>query len=773
MKRYAFFKQPDSVDCGPTCIRIAARQLGKDISLQDLRDKTQVQKRGTNLLGISDAAEAIGLRTLGTKLSMDQLVNDVNYPCILYWDQNHFTILHAARKNKFVVADPAKGLISYKADQFKQHWISDKINGNEVGVALLLEPTPLFYAYESATPAVDKRMTYQKLLYYLWPYKKLVGQLALSLIISSFLQLLLPFLTKNVVDTGINTGDVNFVLLILLAQSSLLFGRLITDFSRGWILLHISTRINVAILSDFLAKLMRLPVSFFDSKNTGDILQRMNDHSRIESFLTGSSLNFIFSLANLLIFSVVLAIFNTTIFFVFIVSGIIYSLWVVLFLKYRRALDFKQFDVSAREQNTTIQIVQGMQEIKLHGVEKTLRWTWEFLQAAIFKLKTKVLLLNQWQQGGALFINEGKNMLITFLSAKAVIDGQISLGTMMAIQYIIGQLNSPIEQLVSFMQSWQSAKISMDRLNELHELADEEPAEKNLLRSGFLEAGPVEATNRHSLYISEDIIESALHVSRPEAMSPTDSLAYDRGIILSGVSFTYPGPGNTPVLKNIHLTIPRGKTTAIVGMSGSGKTTLLKLLLKFYEPQHGTIKINSIPLSEISHQAWRSHCGVVMQESFIFSDTIARNIALGAGQVDVSRLNFAMEAANVSEFVQSLPLGFNTRIGAEGTGLSVGQKQRLLIARAIYRDPEFIILDEATNSLDANNESSIVKKLGLFTKGKTVVVVAHRLSTVKNADQIIVLQNGEIKEKGSHSGLVKLKGEYFSLIKNQLELDYE
>jgi ATP-binding cassette subfamily B protein len=747
--------------------------MGKSISLQDLRDKTQVQKRGTNLLGISDAAEAIGLRTLGTKLSIDQLVNDVSYPCILYWDQKHFVILHATKKNKFIVADPAKGLISYQTDEFKRHWISDKINGNEVGVALLLEPTQLFYSYDGPLSVSNKRMTFRKLLNYLWPYRKLVVQLALSLLISSFLQLLLPFLTKNVVDTGINTGDVNFVLVILLAQASLLMGRLITDFARSWILLHISTRINISILSDFLAKLMRLPISFFDSKNTGDILQRMNDHTRIESFLTGSALNIIYTFVNLFIFSIVLAMLNTTIFFVFTLSGVIYSLWVMLFLRYRRELDFKQFDISAREQNATIQIVQGMQEIKLHGVEKTLRWNWEFIRAAIFKLKTKGLMLNQWQQGGARFINEGKNILITFISAKAVIDGQMSLGDMMAVQYIIGQLNSPIEQLVSFLQSWQSAKISMGRLNEVHDRDDEEPVEKNLLRSGFLDPRPVEENNRYASSISEDIIESALHHSWSDTMAPTGDVAHLQGISLSNISFTYPGAGNTPVLKNIHLTIPRGKTTAIVGMSGSGKTTLLKLLLKFYEPHSGTIKINSIPFSEISHQAWRSHCGVVMQESYIFSDTIARNIAVGAEKIDVSRLNFAMEAANVSEFVQSLPLGFNTRIGAEGTGLSVGQKQRLLIARAIYRDPEFIILDEATNSLDANNESSIIKKLGLFAKGKTVIVVAHRLSTVKNADQIVVLQNGEIREKGSHASLIRLKGEYFGLIKNQLELDYE
>jgi len=558
----------------------------------------------------------------------------------------------------------------------------------------------------------------------------------------------------------------------LLAQLALFTGRLAIEFVRGWILLHISTRINISILTDFLIKLMKLPVSFFDSKHTGDILQRMNDHQRIESFLTGSSLNVLFSLINLLVFSVVLAIFNIGIFAVFAIASVLYAIWVVFFLKRRRILDYKRFEVAAKEQSITIQLVQGMQEIKLNGAERPMRWTWERLQASLFGLSMKGLSLNQWQQAGAFFINEGKNIFITFLSAKAVIDGQMTLGSMLAVQYIIGQLNSPIEQMIGFVQSWQNARISMDRLNEVHTMEDEEPAGKELLKE--LPAGfqrqilggrsgidfPVSLSNN-----------GTQHLSGNESF---DSIAFsgetDTSVRFQNVSFTYPGAGNEPVLKDINLQIPKGKTTAIVGVSGSGKTTLLKLLLKFYRLQRGEIKLDNTSLENISHKAWRDHCGVVMQESFIFSDTIAKNIAVGRDKIDMDMLRHAAEVANVREFIESLPLGYNTKIGAEGTGLSMGQKQRLLIARAVYRDPDFIFFDEATNSLDANNESLILNNLESFFKGRTVIVVAHRLSTVRNADQIVVLNKGVISEKGTHQELVNLRGEYFTLVKNQLEL---
>jgi ATP-binding cassette, subfamily B, bacterial len=552
------------------------------------------------------------------------------------------------------------------------------------------------------------------------------------LLLGSLLQLIFPFLTQSIVDVGINTGNLQFIYIVLFAQLALFAGRLSVDFIKSWILYHISSRINISILTDFLIKLMKLPVSYFDSKKTGDIMQRMNDHQRIQSFLTGTSLTTLFSLFNLVMFSVVLAMYNLSIFLIFVAASILYILWILIFLKKRKKLDYKQFDISAAEQSKTIQIVQGMQEIKLHGCEKPKRWEWERLQAKTFKLGMKGLALNQWQQTGAFFINEGKNIVITFLAAQAVITGQggMTLGKMLAIQYILGQLNSPIEQMINFVQSWQLAKISLDRLNEIHTLTDEEPAEKIFNRE----------------------------------------LPTDKNIDFVNVSFTYPGAGNEAVLKNINLTIPQGKTTAIVGTSGSGKTTLLKLLLKFYETYKGNVKVGGNDIANLSHRAWRQSIGVVMQESFMFSDSIAANIAVGDEHIDTAKLKEAASIANVLDFIESLPLGFNTKIGAEGIGVSAGQKQRILIARAVYKNPDYIFFDEATNSLDANNETIIMKNLDSFFKHKTVVVVAHRLSTVINADQIVVLNNGVITESGTHSELTNLRGEYYTLVKNQLEL---
>ena len=809
--KFSFSKQPDAMDCGPTSLRMVAKYYAKNISLQTLREKTQIGKEGVNLLGISEAAEAVGFRTQSVKLTYDTLIKDATLPAILHWNQNHFVVLYKVKRRApllwrgaggevLYIADPARSLITLTPDEFKSHWISDKEEGKEEGVALLLEPSPAFY---ESTDEVEERKSkglgFKNIFNYIFPYKKLVFQLFIGLGVASLLQLFLPFLTQSVVDTGINTANIHFVYIVLLAQLALFAGRLVIEFVRGWILLHISTRINISILTDFLIKLMKLPVSFFDSKHTGDILQRMNDHSRIESFLTGSSLNVLFSLINLIVFSVVLAIFNVGIFVVFAIAAVLYSVWVILFLKKRRTLDYKRFAVASKEQSATIQLVQGMQEIKLNGAERPMRWTWERLQGKLFKLSMKGLSLNQWQQAGAFFINEGKNIFITFLAAKAVIDGQMTLGSMLAVQYIIGQLNSPIEQMIGFVQSLQNAKISMDRLNEIHTIEDEEPEEKNLLRELPLNfqrqiAGgkndltpnpsPKERGFEHSAIFlnhhqSEEFLISEVSVGMASSFGGgREEVA---SVSFQNVSFTYPGAGNEPVLKEINLKIPKGKTTAIVGVSGSGKTTLLKLLLKFYEPQKGEILLNpglsplggegrGTPLSNISHKVWRSHCGVVMQESFLFSDTIAKNIAVGLEKIDMERLRHAAEIANVREFIESLPLGYNTKIGAEGSGISMGQKQRILIARAVYRDPEFIFFDEATNSLDANNEMVILQKLESFFKGRTVIIVAHRLSTVRNADQIIVLDKGVIAEKGTHQELTNLKGEYYTLVKNQLEL---
>lgn len=739
MKHFPFFQQRDQMDCGPTCLFMICRHYGRNFSLEKLRQLSEIGKEGVSILGISNAAEKIGFRTMAVQLTLKELKEEIKLPCILHWSQNHFTVLYKIKKNIYFIADPGKQLLQYNEKEFAAKWLSalsptspfsSNTADSATGIVLTLEPTPDFYANVSGEHHMLKNKTsLRHATKYLYPYKKLFFQLLLGLVLGSLFQLILPFLTQSIVDVGINTNNLSFIYIMLFGQLALFGGRLAVDFIRSWILYHISTRINISILTDFLIKLMKLPVSYFDSKRTGDIMQRMNDHLRIQNFLTGTSLSTLFSLFNLVIFSVVLVIYNMQIFFVFISASVLYTAWIIVFLKKRKLLDYKRFDIASAEQSKIVEIIQGMQEIKLYGCEKQKRWQWEGLQARNFRLGMMSLSLNQWQQTGAFFINEGKNIFITFLSAQAVINGDLTLGGMLAIQYIIGQLNSPIEQMVNFVQSWQLAKISLDRLNEIHSLKDEEPADK--------------------IFASE--------------------LAKNKTIQIENLSFTYPGAGNEPVLKDIILEIPNGKTTAVVGTSGSGKTTLLKLLLKFYEPQTGNIKTGGDDLESVSHRAWRKNIGVVMQESFIFSASIASNIAVDEETVDRKRLENAAKIANVLDFIESLPLGFNTKIGSEGAGISAGQKQRILIARAVYKDPEYIFFDEATNSLDSGNESLIMDNLSVFLKNKTVIVIAHRLSTVKNADQIVVLQNGRIAEKGTHAELTNLKGEYYALVKNQLE----
>lgn len=766
---FPFYRQLDSMDCGPTCLRMVAKYYKKNISLEYLRDKTQIGKEGVNLLGISEAAEVIGFRTKSVQISYDQLVGELRLPAILHWRQNHFVVLYRAKRKTLYVADPARGLLTYSPAEFKQQWAINRNDEKAEGIALGLEPLPGFRddTFESQQP---RQLTFKSIFSYLLPYRRLIFQLIMGLGTGMLLQLFIPFLTQSIIDIGINNANINFIYVILFAQSALIIGRLAVEFLRGWILLHISARINLAILTDFIAKLTRLPISFFDSKRTGDIMQRMSDHSRIESFLTESSLNTLFSLLSLFVLSGVLVTFNISIFLVFMSGSFIYSAWVVLFLKKQKRLDYKRFDVASREQGVTIQLVQGMQEIKLNGIEKQVRWLWEGLQVSLVKLKMKRLALSQWQRSGATLINETKNILITLLSAKAVIDGDMSLGSMLAVQYVVGQLNSPIEQLVGFSQNLQNARISMERLNDIHKVEDEEPAHK-LFRNELPASFTRHLVGGYNMLETEMPVHAEIPVHHNLSVPPGQLDTINKpAIYFNNLFFTYAGAGNEPVLKNINVQIPIGKTTAIVGTSGSGKTTLLKLLLKFYEPQKGEIKFNDFPLSNISHRAWRSNCGVVMQESFIFSDTISKNIAIGDAKADTDKLYAAARAANILEFIESLPLGFNTKIGGEGLGVSAGQKQRILIARAVYKNPGFIFFDEATNNLDSNNEMIILNNLEYFLKGKTVIVVAHRLSTVINADQIILLEKGEVKERGTHQELINLKGSYYTLIKNQLEL---
>jgi len=748
---------------------MVAKHHGRYFELQKLREKSAIGKQGVNLLGLSDAAEDIGFRSKAVKLSLEQLCNNAPLPCILHWEQEHFVVLYKYKKNKFYIADPARGLITYTENEFKGKWLRVMTSENQKeGVALLLEPTNSFFDHENITPSSELKL--KNIVRYMKPYKRMISQLLIGLIVSSFIQLLLPLLTQNIIDTGINTENVSFIFLILLGQLALLLGRLMIEFIRGWILLHISARLNVSILTDFLIKLLKLPINFFDSKRTGDILQRINDHQRIESFLTGSSLNTIFSIFNLLVFSGVLLYYNSTIFIVFILATVIYSFWAVVFLNKRRELDHKKFALSAQEQGLTIQLIQGMQEIKLNACERQMRWSWENLQVKLLSLNIRGLALNQYQSFGAFFINEGKNVIVTFLAARAVIDHHITLGSMLAIQYIIGQLNSPIEQIIGFIQSYQSASISIDRLNEIHKLPDEEDTNDlydNLSVSLTKSLTGGRAENRDTA----DFILNASQDIGAEHQNILDQSYYQPpSITFNDLSFTYQGAGNQPILNNIDFFIPSGKTTAIVGTSGSGKTTLLKLILKFYKPDSGNIKLNDLSFEHISHREWRQQCGVVMQDSFIFNYSIAKNIAIGVEKIDVNLLLKAIKIANLDDFIAKLPFGINTKIGAEGTGISAGQRQRILIARAIYKNPKVILFDEATNSLDANNETVIMRNLDNFFKGRTVVVVAHRLSTIKNADQIIVLNNGRISEQGTHTDLITKKGEYYKLIKNQLEL---
>lgn len=732
LKKFPFYRQPDQMDCGPTCLRMIAKYYGRNYSLQRLREVSGISRSGVSLLGISEAAEKIGFRSTGVKITLEKLLS-VEMPCVLHWNQNHFVVLFkVSRSNNikgknYLVADPAKGIIQYDESEFMKYWRSNRNNENNEGVVLLLSPSPEFYKESGDT---NKKLDFSYILGYLVQYKRLIIQLFVGLGIGSLLQLILPFLTQSLVDVGINTRNLNFVYIIVIAQTMLFLGRMSVEFIRSWILLHISTRINISILTDFLIKLMKLPMGFFETKMTGDIMQRMSDQGRIQGFLTGSSLNTIFSLFNLVVFAFVLLYYNATIFTIFAISSGIYGLWVMFFLKKRRELDFKRFDISSENQSNIVQLISGMQEIKLNNCEQQKRWEWERIQASLFKFSIKSLALGQYQQFGTFFINEGKNILITFIVTKSVIDGQLTLGAMMAVQYIVGQLNSPIEQLFGFLQSYQDAKISLERLNEIHEMEDEEPLEKQFLTE----------------------------------------LPFNKSIALQNVTFTYPGAGNEPVLEKVDIYIPEGKTTAIVGMSGSGKTTILKLLLRFYEPKKGEIKVGNTYLNQIGYRFWRGRCGVVMQDGFIFSDTIARNIAVGDEYPDLPKLRHAINVANISDFINDLPLGLNTKIGTAGNGISQGQRQRILIARAVYKDPEYIFFDEATNALDANNEKVIMENLETFFEGRTVLVVAHRLSTVRNADNIVVLDKGRVIEQGTHQELTEARGQYYELVKNQLEL---
>jgi len=731
LKAFPFYMQPDGKDCGPTCIKIISKYYGRLTEIETIRSLAETTREGSSLLGLSAAAEGLGFKSLAVKIDFLTLVEEAPLPCICHWGQQHFVVVYKVKKsggNTIVyVSDPAYGLLKYTQQEFIDGWIGrGKTERDEEGIALLLDPTPGFYEADAAAPRSRKDFSF--LFGYFSRYKKLIAQLVIGLLAGSVLSLIFPFLTQSIVDIGIQNHDLGFIYLVLLAQVMLFVGRMGIDIVRSWILLHLSSRINISIVSDFFIKLMKLPISYFDTRMTGDIMQRINDHQRIEQLLTNSSLNTLFSLVNLVIFSVVLLLYDYRLFLIYLLGAVLSVGWISFFLKKRKELDYKRFSQLSQEQSKVIELVNGMQEIKMHNAEKQMRWGWEFMQVKLFKIQIRALSLEQWQTVGANFINQMKDIFVSFLAAKLVLDGNLTLGMMLAVQYIIGQLNGPLIQLMDFVKQLQDAKISLERLGEIHDKEDEE-------RPGIQTAAEI-----------------------PE-----------QDIVLNNVSFRYTG-ASAPVFEHLSLSIPHRKTTAIVGASGSGKTTLLKLLLKFYEPGEGEVKIGNVQLQNISARYWRDLCGVVMQEGYVFNDTIAKNIAVGADDINRQQLRKAVEVACIKDFVESLPLSYNSKIGNEGIGVSGGQKQRLFIARAVYKSPEFIFFDEATSALDANTEKAIMGNLEQFLKGKTAVIIAHRLSTVKNADKIIVLDKGKVVEEGSHDELVSLRKEYYRLVKNQLEL---
>lgn len=730
MAGFPLIRQHDSMQCGIACLQMICKYFKKDLSLETLSRYCFATAEGVSLKSINDASITLEFHTIAGRVALPQL-QQAPMPCILHWNQNHFVVLYRIQgkgKKRYYIADPGKGYIILNEEDFLQHWISTFRNSEEKGIALFLQPTPAFY--EKQEKHKSEKRSFSFLFGYFRQYRRYFGQIILGLLIGSVLQLIFPFLTQAIVDVGIKHQNLNFIYLILIGQLMLTVSRTSVDFIRRWILLHISMRINISLVSDFFIKLLKLPMSFFDTKLMGDLLQRMNDHNRVEKFLTTQTLSVLFSLFSFIVFGFVLLSYNLPIFFIFLAGSLSYSVWIALFLKRRKQIDYLYFEKQAKNNNKTYQFITAMQEIKLQDCEQRRRWEWEDVQAELFDANMKSLKLQQTQEAGSIFINEIKNIVITVVAATAVINGQMTLGMMLAVQYIIGQLNSPIEQLMNFIYSLQDVKISLERINEIHEMENEE-SDTNAL---------------------------------------TAFQGNDKSLRLKLVDFKYDPHALGKTLDSVDFEIPQGKVTAIVGTSGSGKTTIIKLLLGYYKALDGEISIGGTDINRFNLKWWRRQCGVVMQDGVIFSESIARNIAVDDGEIDKERLAEAARIANIDEYIMHLPLKYNTLIGQDGVGLSQGQKQRILIARAVYKNPQYIFLDEATNALDANNERMIVENLMEFYKGKTVVVVAHRLSTVKNADRIVVIDKGKIIETGKHQDLIASRGAYYNLVKNQLEL---
>lgn len=719
--------QKDGMQCGVACLSMISSYYGRFYSFDYLTRKCFPTKEGVSLLSISKTAEHIGLDNLTGLITVEELLQ-APLPCILHWSQNHFVVLYKVTKaKKFYIADPAKGKTKMSYEEFCKHWCCRTEDNCNKGVAMFFEPNKNFYSNLESDESEIHSLSF--LNRYIKSYKRYLFQILIGLLLGCILQLILPFLTQSIVDIGINQNDIGFIWMVLLGELMIVIGRTATDFIRRWLLLHISMRINISLVSDFFIKLLKLPMSFFDTKLMGDLLQRINDHSRVQSFLTNQVLGVIFTFLSFIIFGIVLFIYNKFIFSVFMAGSIVYGLWIMKFLQRRKIIDYELFEQQAKNQNKTYQFIASMQEIKLQDCEQRRRWEWEDIQADLFSVQMKSLKLQQTQEAGSIFINEVKNIIITVLAATSVIKGEMTLGAMLAVQYIIGQLNSPVEQFMSFIYSLQDVKISLERINEIHK-------------------GKNEETNEHNL----------------------KAFNSEKSIKIDNIDFKYDPYALHKTLEHVSFDIQEGKVTAIVGASGSGKSTLIKLMLGYYPVMSGSILISGRNVNEYNLKWWRRHCGVVMQDGVIFSESIARNIAVDDSDIDFEQLEKAAKIANIHDYIIGLPLKYNTQIGQDGVGLSQGQKQRILIARAVYKNPDFIFLDEATNALDAKNERAIVKNLDDFYKGRTVVVVAHRLSTVKNANQIIVLDGGTVVEIGNHNSLIKNKGVYYNLVKNQLEL---
>lgn len=729
VKKFPCYTQLNNMDCGPTCLKIICSFYGIKQDIELIRNLCCFSKTGVSLLALQHAAEKLGFESLGVKCKLEEL-NEMPLPCILHWNQGHYVVLYKIQKRRndfvFFVSDPIGYRFSYSSKEFSNCWLS----ADEQGVLLCLEPNVnSLNDFQAKNAYVNTKYTNVSLLSYLKGYKTQFINILAGILFTSVLTLLLPFLTQAIVDIGIAHKNISFIKLILIAQLVLIIGANSVDFVKNWILLRVGMRINITIISDFILKITKLPISFFDQRMTGDILQRIGDHSRIKDFLTDTCLTFTLYFFNILILGVILLIYSWIIFAIFFIGSAIYLIWVAFFMRKRAVLDNKLFAQNAAIQGSLYELVYGMQEIKLNGCEDQKRWRWEKIQVQIYNVLRKGLTISQYQTSGGIIINQVKNAVITTVVAVYTINGQLSLGMMIAIQFIIGQLNSPIEQLIGLMHKYQDAKLSNERLNDVYAVPNENDSQ------------------------SEKSVE------------------FDGDISFSNISFKYDKLDEQYTLTNINLTIPKGKTTAIVGLSGSGKTTLLKLILGFYTPQVGEIYIGDIALSKCDINQWRMRCGVVMQDGYIFSDSISSNISPKEEEdIDIEQMKFAASVANIDSFIESLPLGYKTKIGNEGKGLSLGQKQRILIARAVYKKPQFIFLDEATNSLDANNEVQIMDSLNKFLVGKTSVIIAHRLSTVRNADKIVVMDKGKIVEEGKHESLIEMRGLYYTLVKNQLNI---